>query len=59
MIKSLGTPDVTPELKKTIAENVLKIAGNRSVEQLAHEENETLVRLLNLRTQGNTPALAR
>src|SRR5215813_4057213 len=46
MIKTLGTPDVTPELKKTIAEGVLRIAGNRSVEQLAHEENETLVGLL-------------
>ena len=59
MIKSLGTPDVTPELKKTIAEGVLRIAGNRSVEQLAHDENQTLIGLLHLRNHTNSPALAR
>src|ERR1700745_2616068 len=31
MIKTLGTPDVTPELKQTIVEGVLREAGNRSV----------------------------
>jgi 3-hydroxyacyl-CoA dehydrogenase len=59
LMKTLGTPDVTPELKKTIAEGILRIAGNRSVEQLAHEENEALVGLLNLRTGADSPALAR
>ena len=51
MIKALGTPDVTPELKKTIAEGVSQIAGNRSVEQLALEEDEVLVGLIKLRAQ--------
>jgi 3-hydroxyacyl-CoA dehydrogenase len=49
MIKALGTPDVTPELKKTIAEGVSQIAGDRSVEQLALEEDEVLVGLIKLR----------
>src|SRR5215470_18082200 len=51
LIKTLGTPDVTLDLKKIIAEGVLQEAGNRSVEQLAHEENELLVGLIRLRTQ--------
>lgn len=50
LIKTLGTPDVTPELKKTIADGVLQEAANRSVEQLAQEENELLVGLIRLRT---------
>src|SRR5262249_39668975 len=41
MIKTLGTPDVTPELKKTIADGVLQEAGNHSVDQLAALEAET------------------
>jgi carnitine 3-dehydrogenase len=51
MFKTLGTPDVTPELKKTITEGVLQEARNHSVEQLAHEENEVLLGLLRLRAQ--------
>ena len=51
MMKALGTPDITPDLKRTIVEGVLKEAGPRSVEQLAHEENELLVGLLRLRAQ--------
>lgn len=51
MIKSLGAPDITPELKQTIAEAVLQEAGNRSVEQLAQEENAVLLGLIRLRAQ--------
>ena len=47
----LGTPDVTPELKKTIAEGVSQMAGGHSVEQLAQEENKLLVDLIKLRAQ--------
>jgi carnitine 3-dehydrogenase len=46
---SLGNPRITPELKQTIAGGVLEEAGNRSVEQLAKEEDELLVGLLRLR----------
>src|SRR5262249_31884253 len=51
LLKNLGTPGVTPELKKTIAEGVLQEAGNHSVEQLAQQEDELLVGLIRLRTQ--------
>jgi hypothetical protein len=47
----LGNPDVTPELKKTITEGVLQEAGDRSVEELAQEENDLLVGLIRLRAQ--------
>jgi 3-hydroxyacyl-CoA dehydrogenase len=53
VFKALGNPEVTPELTKTIIDGVLQEAGNRSVEQLANEENELLVRLLHLR--GGVP----
>jgi carnitine 3-dehydrogenase len=49
MWKSLGHPEVTPELKRTITDGVLEEAGDRSVEQLAKEENELLIGLLRLR----------
>jgi 3-hydroxyacyl-CoA dehydrogenase len=52
MIKSLGTPDVTPELKQTIVDGVLREAGNRSVDELAQEENEVIIGLLRSRAQS-------
>jgi carnitine 3-dehydrogenase len=51
MIKVLGTPDITPELKQTIVEGVVQEAGNSSVDQLAQEENKLLLGLLRLRAQ--------
>ena len=48
-MKTLGTPDITPDLKQTIVEGVMREAASRSVEQLAQEENELLVELLRLR----------
>jgi len=52
MWKTLGNPEVTPELKRTITEGVLQEAGSRAVEQLAQEENELLVGLLRLRAHA-------
>ena len=52
MIKTLGTPDITPELKQTIVEGVLREAGNRPVDELAQEENELLIGLLRSRAQA-------
>ena len=49
MMKALGTPNVTPELKQTVTDGVKRMAGNRSVEQLAEEENEVLTGLLSRR----------
>jgi 3-hydroxyacyl-CoA dehydrogenase len=51
MMKVLGTPDISPELKRTITDGVLQEAGDHSVEQLAAEENKLLVGLLGLREQ--------
>jgi 3-hydroxyacyl-CoA dehydrogenase len=49
LMKSLGSPNVTPELKQTVADGVMQMAGTRSVEQLAEEENEVLTGLLSRR----------
>ena len=54
MIKTLGTPDITPELKQTIVEGVLREAGKRSVDELAQAENELLIGLLRSRAQSES-----
>jgi carnitine 3-dehydrogenase len=53
MMKTLGTPEITPQLKRTVVDAVLKEAGGRSVEQLAREENAVLTGLLKLRSEAN------
>jgi 3-hydroxyacyl-CoA dehydrogenase len=53
MMKTLGTPEITPQLKQTVVDAVLKEAGGRSVEQLAREENSVLIGLLKLRSAAN------
>src|SRR5258705_13306292 len=60
IIKSLGTPDITNELKQTIVDGVLQIAGNASVDQLAQRENEELFGLIKLRkTNGRASGASR
>jgi carnitine 3-dehydrogenase len=49
MMKTLGTPEITPQLKQTVVDAVLKEAGGRSVEELARQENSVLTGLLKLR----------
>ena len=49
MMKTLGTPEITPQLKQTVVDAVLKEAGGRSVEDLAREENAILIGLLKQR----------
>jgi 3-hydroxyacyl-CoA dehydrogenase len=51
LMKSLGSPDVTPELKQTVTEGVIRIAANRSVEELAEEENQVLTGLFSDRAR--------
>jgi 3-hydroxyacyl-CoA dehydrogenase len=51
MMKTLGTPEITPQLKQTVVDAVLKEAGGRSVEELAREENAVLTGLLKLRSE--------
>src|SRR5262245_47565693 len=55
MWQILGTPNVTPELERRLAEGVVREAAGRSVEQLAERENETIVELLRLRAQQERP----
>lgn len=52
LMKSLEMPDVTPALKQTFIDGVLKEAGGNSVEQLAEDENDVLLGLLALRTKA-------
>ena len=49
--KGLGNPQVTPDLKRTIAEGVLQEAAARTIDQLAQEENRLLIGLLKLRAE--------
>jgi 3-hydroxyacyl-CoA dehydrogenase len=51
MFKVLGNPEMTPDLKRKITEGVLQEAANRSVAQLAREEEEMLLGLLRLRAR--------
>jgi carnitine 3-dehydrogenase len=53
MMKTLGTPEITPQLKQAVVDAVLKEAGGRSVEQLAREENSVLIGLLKLRSAAS------
>jgi 3-hydroxyacyl-CoA dehydrogenase len=52
MMKVLGTPNITPHLKQTIIDGVLREAAGRSVAQLAKKENEVIIGLLRLRASA-------
>src|SRR5437660_2605399 len=49
MMKALGTPNITPELKQKVVDGVMREAGDESVDQLAQDENRVLIGLLKLR----------
>ena len=51
MMKALGTPNITPELKQNVINGVIREAAERSVDQLAQEENRVLIGLLKLRAE--------
>jgi 3-hydroxyacyl-CoA dehydrogenase len=53
MMKDLQMPDVTPALKQTVVEGVLRDAGKHSVDELAQAENEVLFSLLALRAKAS------
>ena len=44
-------PDVNDELKKTIVDGVLAEAGDRTLDQLAQDENEVMLAAMKLRDQ--------
>jgi 3-hydroxyacyl-CoA dehydrogenase len=58
MMKALGTPNITPELKQTVVEGALREAGGLSVEQLAQEENHVIIGLLKLRAKDASASSA-
>jgi carnitine 3-dehydrogenase len=45
----LGNPELTPALKQTISDGVVREAAGRSVDQLAQDENRVIIGLLKLR----------
>ena len=52
MMKALGTPNITPELKQKVIDGVMREAAGRPVDQLAQEENRVLIGLLKLRAES-------
>src|SRR5215831_9941073 len=52
MMADLKMPDVTPALKQTVIDGVLKEANGQSVEQLANEENDVMLGVLALRAKA-------
>jgi carnitine 3-dehydrogenase len=54
VMNALGNPKITPDLKQKIVDGVLEEAGNRSVQQLAKEEDEVLLKLLSLREKADS-----
>jgi carnitine 3-dehydrogenase len=52
LMRKLEMPDVTPELRQTIIDGVLKEANGQSVEQLAQAENKLVLQLLALRDKA-------
>jgi 3-hydroxyacyl-CoA dehydrogenase len=51
MMKALGTPNITPELRQKVVDGVTREAAGRPVDQLAQEENQVLIGLLKLRAE--------
>jgi 3-hydroxyacyl-CoA dehydrogenase len=58
MMKVLGTPNITPQLKQAVTDGVLREAAGRSVAQLARKENEVIIGLLRLRASTGNGASA-
>src|SRR5271170_4316300 len=58
MMKTLGNPEVTPGLKQTIVDGVMREAAGHSVDELARKEDEVIIGLLRLRADGASASLA-
>src|ERR1700758_3070402 len=52
MMKTLGNSEITPELKQTVVDGVMREAAGRSVDELAQKENKVIIGLLRLRANG-------
>jgi hypothetical protein len=49
--KSLGQPELTPEVQKKLIDSVHAEVGSRSIEELEAERDEILLGLIELRTK--------
>jgi carnitine 3-dehydrogenase len=58
MMKVLGTPNITPQLKQTVIDGVKREADGRSVEELAEDENRVMIGLMKLRGIAGAPSVA-
>ena len=52
MMKALGNPNITPELKQKVITGVMQEAAGRPVDELAEAENRVLIGLLKLRAES-------
>ncbi|MCX4144242.1 MULTISPECIES: 3-hydroxyacyl-CoA dehydrogenase NAD-binding domain-containing protein [Paraburkholderia] len=50
--KTLGSPELTPEVQKKLIDGVHAEVGSRSIEELEAERDEMLLGLIELRTKG-------
>ncbi len=58
MMKALGNPQITLQLKQTVIDGVTREAANRSVDELAQEENKLIVGYLALRAKAGNGEVA-
>jgi carnitine 3-dehydrogenase len=58
MMKSLGNPQITPQLKQIIIDGVTRETESRSVDDLAQEENKLIVGYLALRAKAGIGQIA-
>jgi hypothetical protein len=49
--KTLGSPELTPEVQKKLIDGVRAEVGSRTIEELEAERDETLLGLLELRAK--------
>jgi len=56
--RALGSPALTPELQKKLAEGVREEVGSRSIDELAAQRDEVLLGLIELRTQSERASLS-
>jgi 3-hydroxyacyl-CoA dehydrogenase len=57
--KTLGTPEMTPELQRKLIDSVHAEVGAHSIEELAAERDEILIELVKLRTRRRGEAASR
>jgi hypothetical protein len=52
--KSLGQPELTPEVQKKLIDSVHAEVGSRTIVELEAERDDTLLGLIELRTKRST-----